>query len=174
VAETKIADTKFKARPKAAVDGPAKFESFAHVSVPCRDLEEGKRFHGRVLGGEIQVDTPTFASFRLAGVDIGTDGCTWIEPSTEYHHFAFFVGPDELAHMRRWLGRCGIPTSNLRTRQGVEALMFFRDPSGNVIELYCRQGYAGAKDLPKGPPRGHGTAVNIDALTYTSWSLPNS
>lgn len=157
------------------VDGPATLASFAHVSVPCRDLEEGKRFYGEVLGGVLRVDTPTFASFKLAGVDIGigTDGCTFIEPSNEYPHFAFFVDAKALVHIQRWLARCRIPTSNLWTRSGVEALMFFRDPSGNVIELYCRAGYAGANDLPKGPPRGHGTAVDIDALTYTSWSLPN-
>jgi catechol 2,3-dioxygenase-like lactoylglutathione lyase family enzyme len=165
-----------KSKPGAEVSGPVKLVEFAHVSVPCRDLEEGKRFYGEVLGGELRVSTPTFASFRLGGVDvgIGTEGCTYIGPSAEYPHFAFFVGPDELVHMKRWLGRCGIPTSNLWTRSGVEALMFFRDPSGNVIELYCRQGYEGAKDLPKGPPRGHGTAVDVDGLVYDDWKLPDA
>ena len=75
--------------------------------------------------------------------------------------------------MKEWLARCGIPTSNYWTRSGVEALMFFRDPSGNVIELYCREGFEGAADLPHGPPRGHGTAVDIDALVYDDWRLPN-
>ena len=134
----------------------------------------GKLFYGTVLGGELHVDTPTFASFRLGGVDvgIGTEGCTFIEPSTEYPHFAFFCGPDELMQMREWLARCGIPTTNLWTRSGVEALMFFRDPSGNMIELYCERGVAGADKFPKGPPRGHGTAVDIDKLRYTDWKLP--
>jgi hypothetical protein len=49
--------------------------------------------------------------------------------------------------------------------------MFFRDPSGNLLELYCRHGLAGAQELPKGPPRGHGTAVDIDALRYDVWQL---
>jgi catechol 2,3-dioxygenase-like lactoylglutathione lyase family enzyme len=155
--------------------GPAKLRSFAHVSVPCRDLEEGKEFYGTVLGGEIHVDQPTFASFRLGGVDvgIGSEGCSYMSSSTEYPHFAFFVGPDELIQMRDWLGTCGIPTSNLWTRRGIEALMFFRDPSGNVIELYCEEGFAGADTLPKGPPRGHGTAVDIDALRYDDWKRPS-
>ena len=48
----------------------------------------------------------------------------------------------------------------------------FLDPSGNVIELYCDKGFAGAECLPHGPPRGHGTAVDIDALYYDTWSLP--
>jgi len=165
-------DTVADAKP--AVTGPAKLQSFAHVSVPCRDLEEGKRFYGEVLGGELRVSTPTFASFKIAGTDIGigTDGCTFMETSTEYPHMAFFIGPDELLQMKQWLTRCGVPTSNFWTRGGVEALMFFRDPSGNVIELYCQRGFKGAQELPKGPPRGHGTAVDIDALRYTHWKLP--
>lgn len=160
---------------RARLRGPAKLRSFAHVSVPCRDIEEGKEFYGTVLGGEIHVDQPTFASFRLGGVDvgIGSEGCSWISRSAEYPHFAFFVGPEELLHMKEWLGECGIPTSNLWTRRGIEALMFFRDPSGNVIELYCEQGLEGADKLPKGPPRGHGTAVDIDTLRYDSWKRPS-
>ena len=160
---------------RTAVAGPARLKSFAHVSVPCRDLEEGKAFYRDVLGGELHVDTPTFASFRLGGVDvgIGTDGCSWIVPTAEYPHFAFFIGPDEIAQMKEWLGACGVPTSNFWTRGGVEALMFFRDPSGNVIELYCEAGFKGAASLPKGPPRGHGTAVDIDALRYDTWNRPS-
>lgn len=157
-----------------AVDGPPKFRAFAHVSLPCRDLEEGKRFYGSVLGGEMRVETPTFASFRLSGVDIGigNDGCTFLEPGAEYPHCAFFCGPDELAQMKAWLARCGIPSSNFWTRSGVEALMFFRDPSGNMIELYCEKGFKGADKLPRGPARGHGTAVDIEKLRYSEWNLP--
>jgi len=162
---------------KAAIEtrGPARLGSFAHVSVPCRDLEEGKAFYRDVLGGELHVSTPTFCSFRLGGVDIGigTEGCTYMGPHAEYPHMAFFVGPDELAQMKAWLGACGVPTSNFWTRGGVEALMFFRDPSGNVIELYCQKGFAGADALPKGPPRGHGTAIDIDSLRYSEWKRPH-
>jgi catechol 2,3-dioxygenase-like lactoylglutathione lyase family enzyme len=159
---------------KPVVQGPPKLREFAHVSLPCRDLEEGKLFYGSVLGGELRVETPTFASFRLAGVDvgIGIEGCTFLGESAEYPHTAFFVSAEELEQMRAWLARCGIPTSNLWTRSGVEALMFFRDPSGNVIELFCRGGVEGAETLPKGPPRGHGTAVDIDVLRYDTWGLP--
>jgi catechol 2,3-dioxygenase-like lactoylglutathione lyase family enzyme len=158
----------------SSVQGPPTLKSFAHVSVPCRDLEEGKRFYSKVLGGEMHVETPTFASFKLGGVDvgIGIDGVSFITPAAEYPHFAFFVSADELLQMRAWLGRCGVPVSNLWTREGREALMFFRDPSGNVIELFCVEGYAGADKLPRGPARGHGTAVDIESLRYEKWSLP--
>ena len=168
-------ETKASGSASAAVQGPPRLRQFAHVSVPCRDLEEGKRFYRDVLGGEMHVETPTFASFRLGGVDvgIGTDGCTFIGESAEYPHMAFFVTAEEMMQMRAWLGRCGIPVSNLWTREGVETLMFFRDPSGNMIELFCLKGYAGADKLPRGPARGHGTAVDIDALRYERWSLPS-
>ena len=50
--------------------------------------------------------------------------------------------------------------------------MFFRDPTGNVIELFCPEGYEGADDLPRGPARGHGAAIDIDQLAYSEWRLP--
>jgi catechol 2,3-dioxygenase-like lactoylglutathione lyase family enzyme len=155
--------------------GPPKLTHFAHVSLPCRDIEEGKRFYSRVLGGLMRVDEPAFAAFELGGVHIGigSEGCTFISESAEYPHIAFFVTADEMLHMREWLERCGVPVSNMWTRKGVEALMFFRDPSGNVIELFCRSDVPGAKTFPRGPARGHGTAVNIDDLRYDSWHLPD-
>jgi catechol 2,3-dioxygenase-like lactoylglutathione lyase family enzyme len=159
----------------AEVNGPAKFLSFSHLSMPCRDLEESKRFYLEVLGGELVLSVPTFVYVRLAGVliGLGSEGCSWLVPEAEYPHFAFFVGPDELLQMKCWLTKCGIPTSNFWTREGVEALMFFRDPSGNLIELYCEHGFKGAVDLPHGPPRGHGVAVDVEALRYTHWKLPD-
>ena len=162
--------------PGASARKPArpKLGPFAHVSMPCRDLAEGKRFYGDVLGGQIRVDTPTFAAFMFGDVEvgIGNQGCTFIEPGNEYPHFAFYCDAETLVAMKDWLTACHIPTSNLWTRHGKETLMFFRDPSGNMIELYCKGGYAGAERLPKGPPRGHGTAVNVDELRYETWRLP--
>ena len=55
---------------------------------------------------------------------------------------------------------------------GEQRTMFFRDPSGNVIELFCKDGVKDADKLPRGPSRGHGTAVDIDALRYTTWKRP--
>lgn len=160
---------------QAKVSGPPKFNHLDHVSVPCRDLEEGIRFYRDVLGGEqIVSSVVAFAFFEIAGarIGIGSVGCTFLNESTEYPHMAFNVGPEELVQMKDWLTACGIPTSKFWTRQGVEALMFFRDPSDNVIELFCSEGYEGAADLPRGPARGHGTTVDIDALSYDDWSLP--
>jgi len=163
------------AKQESRVNGPPRLREFAHVSVPCRDLEEGKLFYSKVLGAELHIEEKSFASFRLAGVDvgIGTDGASFIEKNAEYPHFAFFASAEEMLHMKAWLTRCGVPSSNFWTRGGVEALMFFRDPSGNMIELFCLNGFKDADKLPRGPARGHGTAVDIESLRYTSWHLPD-
>ena len=115
-----------------------------------------------------------FALFELGGTLIGisTEGATRIAPETEYPHFAFLVDAGALVQTKEWLTRCGVPSSNYWTRNGIETLMFFRDPTGNVIELFCPEGYEGADDLPRGPAHGHGAAIDIDQLAYSEWRLP--
>jgi catechol 2,3-dioxygenase-like lactoylglutathione lyase family enzyme len=163
------------AEPKAALSGPPVLASFAHCSLPCRDMAEGKRFYVDVLGGTMRVNTPTFAMFIIGCVEIGigNEGCTFIQPETEYPHIAFYADPDQMLHMKAWLTACGIPSSNFWTRQGVEALMFFRDPSGNMIELFCVKPFPGADQLPRsGPAAATGKAVNLDSFRYDTWKLP--
>jgi catechol 2,3-dioxygenase-like lactoylglutathione lyase family enzyme len=160
----------------AGLDGPPKFESFHHVSIPCRDLEEGIRFYTEVMGGRVRVKEPFFASIQVAdaAIGIGAEGCSYVERSAEYPHFAFHAGGEEMLQMKDWLTRCGIPSTIFWTRMGVEALMFFRDPSGNLIEVYCEKGFKGADKLPRGPARGHGRTVNVDELYYDKWQTPAS
>ena len=163
---------KAAAGPKKA--GPPKLKSLAHVSLPCRDIEEGKKFYVGVLGGKIRVDRPTFCAITLAGTEIGigTEGCTFIGAGKEYPHVAFYCDADAMTRMKDYLAGFGVPCSNYWTRAGVEALMFFRDPSGNVLELFCTHGFKGADKLPKGPPAGHGIAVDIDQTRYNTWNPP--
>jgi catechol 2,3-dioxygenase-like lactoylglutathione lyase family enzyme len=156
--------------------GPPRLAAFDHVSLPCRDLDEAIRFYRDVLGGDLKVRESAFALFHIAGTRVGVSsaGCTFMSRGAEYPHVAFKAGAAELVQMKEWLATCGVPSSNFWTRQGVETLMFFRDPSGNVIELFCEGGYAGAKDLPRGPAQGHGTALDIDAIGYTAWKVPGA
>jgi catechol 2,3-dioxygenase-like lactoylglutathione lyase family enzyme len=76
------------ATKNAEVNGPPQFQSFSHVSVPCRDLEEGIRFYTQVLGGKVRVKEAHFALIRIAGTDIGigTEGCSYVERGAEYPH----------------------------------------------------------------------------------------
>ncbi len=164
-----------ESKGQSAMTGPPELDSFDHVSMPCLDLEEAVRFYGEVLGGELVVQEEFFALFNIAGTRIGISsaGTSFMTESAEYPHIAFKVGANGLVHTKQWLAACGVPTSNFWTRTGIETLMFFRDPSGNVIELFCESGYEGALDLPRGPARGHGIAIDIDELKYTSWRLPS-
>lgn len=163
-----------KSQGESGLTGPPMMNSFDHASMPSHDLEESIRFYSTVLGGELMVKEDKFALFKIAGtrIGIGSTGTTFMTENAEYPHIAFNIGPDALVDMKDWLSACGIPTSNLWTRKGIETLMFFRDPSGNVIELFCDSGYEGAAELPRGPARGHGITLDIDELRYTDWHLP--
>src|SRR5262245_59390454 len=124
-------------------EGPPKLATLAHVSLPCRDLTEGKRFYMDVLGGEVLTSQTSYAAIGLAGIRIGlgTDRCSFISPQMEYPHIAFYVTADGMLQLRRWLVRCRVPMSRLWTRTGVEALMFIRDPSATLIEFFCKSGF---------------------------------
>ena len=157
------------------VSGPPSLTKLDHVSVPSRNLEEGIRFYRDVLGGEHIVTEPAFALFNLGGTRIGisTEGNTFMTAGAEYPHLAFNVVATEVDHMRAWLAACGIPMTNLWTRNGVLVLMFFRDPSGNLIELFCEGGYEGSDKIARCPvARGHGVAIDVDTIGYNSWKLP--
>ncbi|HKP80041.1 MAG TPA: VOC family protein [Phenylobacterium sp.] len=148
-------------------------QDFSHLSLPCRDMEEAILFYCIVLGGHLVAESPLYSLFRICGVDIGVGsvGVSFLGESAEYPHQAFFCGPTELLEWRDWLASFDVPTSPIWTRTGVEALMFFRDPSGNAWELFCQEGFDTA-ELPRGPARGHGTTVDIDALRYDRWKMP--
>ena len=40
-----------------------RFSALHHISLPCRDVEESKRFYIQVLGGELFHDIPGFAEY---------------------------------------------------------------------------------------------------------------
>jgi catechol 2,3-dioxygenase-like lactoylglutathione lyase family enzyme len=157
------------------VSGPPPLTKFAHVSLPTLNLEEGVAFYTKVLGGKLMFQVPTYAAIDIAGIQfgLGTDGCSFVQPHMEYPHIAFYVTADEMLHMRKWLSMCGVPMTNLWTRKGEEALMFFRDPSSNLIELLCRSGIPDADKLPRGDARG-GAAIEIENIYYTEWKVPGS
>src|SRR5262245_46033605 len=123
---------------------------FAHVSVPVRDREEAKRFFMNVLGGELKLDIPTFCEVVVGSMIFGFSEQKggWTAPDAEFPHYAFYVDPDDFVPLKERLKANGVPTHPIWSRGGVEALMYFRDPSGNLFELYCTQGFKDADKLP--------------------------
>lgn len=132
------------------LDSRPHFERLNHVSLSVRDLEASKQFYAEVLGGRLILELPTFAEVLVAGIVIGMSSARGqrAQPDAEYPHFAFEIASDQFLPMKRWLESNGVKTHDLWTRGGVEALMYFKDPSGNLIEIYCPQ-YKNADALPK-------------------------
>jgi len=63
-----------------------------------------------------------------------------------------------------------VPTHDICTRNGRDASMYFRDPSGNLFELYCESGFAG--EVRRAASAGGDYAPDVRALNYASWNDP--
>jgi catechol 2,3-dioxygenase-like lactoylglutathione lyase family enzyme len=142
------------------------FLNLNHISLPCRDLEESKRFYTEVLGGELVHEIAGFAEARVAGLIVGMSEQPggWTGRDAEYPHYAFDIDGENYDLMKLWLDGYGVPNHQW-TRDYKTALMYFRDPSGNLLELYCDSGYDGIKSLPLGPKQG-GQAIPFGGLNY--------
>ncbi len=143
-----------------------RFSGFSHGSLPCCDLALSKRFFTEVLGGELFHDTPRFAEVRIAGAVIGLSEQTagWTGWDAEYPHYAFFIEGNDYWPMKEWLESCGVPTHPW-TRDHKKALLYFREPSGNLFEIYCEKNYPAAASLPLGPKQG-GRPIDFAGLNH--------
>ena len=141
------------------------FSGMSHVSLPCRDLTESKLFYSQVMGGALVHEIPGFVEYRIEDIIFGLseedDG--WTGADDEYPHYAFYIDGANFALMKEWLQRYDVP--NYPYRRDRTALIYFRDPSGNLFELYCDSGYADLASLPPAPRRG-GQAIDFRALNY--------
>src|SRR5713226_4751472 len=142
------------------------FSGISHLSLPCRDLEQSKRFFTEVMGGELVHDVSGFAEVRIADIIIGLSEQPggWTGWDAEYPHYAFFTEGKDYWPMKEWLDSYGVPTHPW-TRDYKTALLYFRDPSGNLFEIYCDKGYDGIKSLPLGPRQG-GQPIDFGRLNY--------
>ena len=145
---------------------PARFSGMSHVSLPCRDLAESKVFYSQVMGGELVHEIAGFVEYKIEDIIIGlseqSDG--WTGPDDEYPHYAFYIDGANFDLMKRWLDAYGVP--HYPYRRDKTALIYFRDPSGNLFELYCDRGYEKLDSLPPAPRRG-GQPIDFRGLNYT-------
>jgi catechol 2,3-dioxygenase-like lactoylglutathione lyase family enzyme len=142
-----------------------RFSGMSHVSIPCRDIEESKSFYAHVMGGELVHGIQGFVEFRIEDIIIGLSEQSegWTGPDDEYPHYAFYISGPNFELMKNWLHSYGVP--NYPYRRGDTALIYFRDPSGNLFELYCDTGYEGIESLPLAPRRG-GRPIDFRGLNY--------
>jgi catechol 2,3-dioxygenase-like lactoylglutathione lyase family enzyme len=148
-----------------------RFTAFAHASLYCRDFAQAKRFFTKVLGGEliheVKDAATSFGEVRVAGIIIGfTDrpGSTtnW---AAEYPHYAFFIEPEDFLPMFTWLRQNGVTTSEPWTRDGIKGLLYFRDPSGNLFEMYCPK-LKEAASFVRGAKQGGSYEIDFSSLNY--------
>ena len=112
---------------------------FNHLSIPVKDVEQSKRFFMEVLGAECIMEIEGFAEVRCGGMVIGlskqSDG--WTAHDAEFPHYGLLVDADDMWPLKERIESQGVPTHPIWTRNGYTGLMYFRDPSGNLFELYC-------------------------------------
>ncbi len=149
---------------------------FSHISTPVRDVAEAVRFWTEIFAAErVRNSHPDrFAEVRLGGVIIGMSRQPggWTGHSAEFPHYAFFVDPEHMVPLKERLEAYGVPTHDIWTRNRVEALMYFRDPSGNLFELYCKQGFQEVQTIPQEASAGGDYTVDLAALNYDRWKDP--
>ena len=144
--------------------------SFAHLSVPVRDIEQSKRFFIEVMGGEPMPtsDPATFTEVRVSGAIVGlsTRSGVWTGRDGEFPHYAFCADSENFLPMIEWLKQNGVVTPGPWSRDGKKGLMYFRDPSGNLFEIYCGKDIPQAASFPRGAKQGGSYVTDYAGLFY--------
>lgn len=145
---------------------------YNHMTLPVRDMHEGKRFWVAVVGGSVLFELPDHVTVVLGGAEIGqsTTDSGWTSPDAEYPHYTLLVKPAVLIPLKERLKSYGIPTHDIWTRNGTDAAMYFRSPTGNLWEFYCESGFTGP--VRRGVSAGGDYAPNVKALNYDAWKDP--
>jgi catechol 2,3-dioxygenase-like lactoylglutathione lyase family enzyme len=146
-----------------------------HVSLHVRNVDEAVKFwmdlfeatpHNQRPGRQlfhVKLSGTVLAFFELKGV-IGRD--------VEFPHYAFTTSCEGMRVLKQRLEEAGVKTHPFWTRNQSEALMYFRDPSGNLFELYCPQ-YDRPEDTQVGLGKASGSTFRppIGDLNY-EWPKP--
>ncbi len=131
-----MASTTSQSEQSTSLTSPA---GFNHMSLPVKDVKQSLRFFINVLGAEWVQEQEQFAEVRCGGMIIGLSKQSggWTAPDAEFPHYGFLVDAEQMEPIKAQLDAAGVPTHPIWTRNGYTALMYFRDPSGNLFELYC-------------------------------------
>jgi len=132
-----------------ASSAPFALQGIDHVVLLVEDLAEAETFYREVIGCTVDRSLPKYGMLQMrAGaalidlVDINSDAGAWARPGVSggrnLDHLCIATGPWDEAEMRAHLAKHGIEIVEEGIRYGArgEGLSFyFRDPSGNMIEL---------------------------------------
>ncbi len=145
--------------------GRPRFSRLNHISLSVIDLLQAVKFYIEVLGGRLVYDAPHFKEVLVAGTVIGLGDLRGKPPAStaEYPHLGLEIESDQFEPMKAWLESCGVKTHTIWTRLNIEGLMYFKDPSGNLLECFCPQ-FAGEKSREK-----PAEALDVSMLDYV-WS----
>lgn len=116
-----------------------------HVVLNVRDAEKSKEFYTRALGLKLAYEDrdrgAVFLSFGTQHHDLAlfqlATGATPDATQPGLHHMAWQLGSfEELQAAHRELRELGIPVEST-IEHNVTRSVYFHDPDGNRVELYC-------------------------------------
>lgn len=136
-----------------------------HVALAVGDLERSTRFYTEVVGLVVsdRMAYPEGAAVAEAvwlrcdadhhclALFAPRDGAAGVEPGpVGLHHFAFQVaGYEDLLHAHHALQALGIWHETRLGGPGWQLRVYFRDPDGNLVELYWDQDQVGWDGRPR-------------------------
>jgi extradiol dioxygenase family protein len=120
-----------------------------HLAFPVHDLDEARRFYGDVLGCREGRSSAEWIDFDFYGhqivAHVGGQASDAASNAVDGHdvpvpHFGVVLAMDQWQELSERLQRAGVrfeiePHIRFAGEPGEQATMFFRDPSGNAIEM---------------------------------------
>jgi catechol 2,3-dioxygenase len=131
----------------------------AHIVLNGQDLEKMERFYTEVLGFEVVARTkrPRGVFFSLgtqhhdlAVIQAPPDAQTQRPTPTGLHHLALQLDSrEELKTSYQELKAKGVPIAGT-VNHGITHSVYFLDPEGNMVELFCDIGEDGLERMRRG------------------------
>jgi catechol 2,3-dioxygenase len=124
---------------------PKPIKKVGHVVLKCRDLEKARQFYCDVLGMQLAKFDPNRGMFLrfddyhhdIAIFKTGPDADPPKDNQVGLVHVALVV--DSLDTVKAWYARLkalGVPIVGTADH-AVSNSMYFKDPEGNTLEIYC-------------------------------------